>query len=428
MAELTQQQLQKAFTERDLTGTQRPEQLQESKASNVTKPVPAPRLSKPIVQIVDSSMIFNNRCKPIPAPRLSKIGFIHECRAAISVTNAVELLSCEVVVSNMEVRDRVSKTIACSNMSSTDANSDVHDDEVELLVSEVNDANAIINRKQTEELNEVDSALDVMPRMYRQLLTVCVLSVLFWLNVITNLMRKPTAVSCRIHSTWTDIFHTDACAHDFDGMLVWIFFWDHLLNPVIEKASSAIHAVGTYKYKHVSSVNVDISHFLVRLMLVCTPKLSRISKFVVEIQKFWVLLMSVKGPYNNVAYLLRRVVNNSKLIGCSAICYWAISIHDYVKLQTKGPPVMIIILHLLKGVVITDTTKGSLFTEYLAYVKQCISNFVLSMYHAVYLMIQLGHKCLKLHGTIVPTTAKGPDLASSLKCLYNIYSIPAICW
>ena len=428
MAELTQQRLQKAFTERDLTWTQRPERLQESKASNVTKPVPAPRLSKPVVQIVDSSMIFNNRCKPIPAPRLSKIGSIHECQAAISVTNAVELSSCEVVVSNMEVRDHVSKTIACSNMSSTDANSDIHDDEVQLLVSEVNDVNAIIDRKQTEELNEVDSALDVMPRMYRQLLTVCVLSVLFWLNVFTNLMRNPTAVSCRSHSTWTDIFHTDACAHDFDGMLVWIFFWGHLLNPVIEKASSAIHAVGTYKYKHVSSVNVDISHFLVRLMLVCTSKLSRISKFVVEIQKFWVLLMSVKGPYNNVAYLLRRVVNNSKYIGCSAICYWAIYIHDYVKLQTKGPPLMIIILHLLKGVVITDTTKGSLFTEYLAYMKQCISNFVLSMYHAVYLMIQLSHKCWKLHGTIVPITAKGPNLASSLKCLYNIYSISTICW
>ena len=233
MAELTQQRLQKAFTERDLTWTQRPERHQESKASNVTKPVPAPRLSKPVVQIVDSSMIFNNRCKPIPAPRLSKIGSIRECQAAISVTNAVELSSCEVVVSNMEVRDHVSKTVACSNMSSTDANSDIHDDEVQLLVSEVNDVNAIIDRKQTEEWNEVDSALDVMPRMYQQFLTVCVLSVLFWLNVFTNLMRNSAAVSCRSHSTWTDIFHTDACAHDFDGMLVWIFFWGHLLNPVI---------------------------------------------------------------------------------------------------------------------------------------------------------------------------------------------------
>ena len=163
-------------------------------------------------------------------------------------------------------------------------------------------------------------------------------------------------------------------------------------------------------------------------MLVCTSKLSRISKFVVEIQTFWVLLMSVKGPYNNVAYLLRRVVNNSKYIGCSAIFYWALYIHDYVKLQTKGPPLMIIILHPLKGVVITDITKGSLFTEYLAYMKQCISNVVLSMYHAVYLMTQLSHKCLKLHGTIVPAMAKGPNLASSLKCLYNIYSISAICW
>ena len=149
----------------------------------------------------------------------------------------------------------------------------------------------------------------------------------------------------------------------------------------------------------------------------------RISKFVVEIQKFWVLLMSVKGPYNNVAYLLRRVVNNSKYIGCSAICYWAIYIHDYVKLQTKGPPLMIIILHPLKGVVITDITKGSLFTEYLAYMKQCISNFVLSMYHAVYLMIQLSHKCLKLHGTIVPTTAKGPNLPLWNVCVISILSL-----